>query len=70
MDSNRYANEIPGCKKIIANDFLERAVRAIDHNIQANNVQDKVVSSHADAAELMSRHKHPDRYVWDHSYTT
>ena len=63
LRSIRYAKEIPGCKQIIANDFLERAVKAIDHNIQANNVQDKVVSSHADAADLMTRHKHPDKYV-------
>ena len=61
LRSIRYAKEIPGCKQIIANDFLERAVRAIDHNIQENNVQDKVISSHADAAELMGRHKHPDK---------
>ena len=63
LRSIRYAKEIPGCKKIIANDFLERAVKAIDHNIQANNVQDKVISSHADAADFMAKHKHPDKYV-------
>ena len=57
LRSIRYANEIPGCTKIIANDFLARAVKAIDYNITANNVQDKVVSSHADAADLMCKHK-------------
>lgn len=61
LRSIRYAKEIQGCKQVVANDFLERAVKAIDFNIEKNAVGDKVVSSHADAADLMTKHKHPDK---------
>ena len=57
LRSIRYAKEIPKAKKIIANDFLERAVKAIDYNIEKNQVGHKVVSSHADASDLMLKHK-------------
>ena len=61
LRSIRYAKEIPLCNKIVANDFLARAVSAINFNIEKNDVKEKVVASHADAADIMVQHKHPDK---------
>jgi tRNA (guanine26-N2/guanine27-N2)-dimethyltransferase len=49
LRSIRYAKEIPNVKKIIANDLSKSAVASIERNIKHNKVEDKVVSSHADA---------------------
>lgn len=53
LRSIRYAKEVPGILKIIANDFSQQAVNAITTNIKHNNVEDLVVPSYCDAMTLM-----------------
>lgn len=57
LRSVRFGLEIPGVKEIIANDFDSDAVKIIEKNIETNNLQDLVSSSHADAALLMYQNK-------------
>ena len=47
LRSIRYAKEIQGCSKIIANDFSKRAVESIQKNIESNDVTNIVEASHA-----------------------
>ena len=61
LRSIRYAKEIQGCDKIIANDFSKRAVESIQRNIEANDVTSIVEASHADAKDLMGQHKSLDK---------
>lgn len=49
LRSVRMANEIPGVKKIIANDLSKKAVEAINRNILFNNVQEFVEANEEDA---------------------
>ena len=49
----RYAKEIPFATKIIANDLLPEATRAIDLNIQHNDLEGIVFSNVGDARALM-----------------
>lgn len=49
LRSIRYAKEIPGVKKIIANDISARAVSDIKHNVKCNGVEDLVLPSENDA---------------------
>lgn len=49
LRSIRYAKEIPGIKKIVANDISKKAVESIESNIQSNSVQNIVKTSHSDA---------------------
>lgn len=62
----RYAKEIPFATTIIANDYSSEAVRAIDLNIQHNELNEKVFSNQGDARQFMysktgneSAHKGP-----------
>ena len=45
LRSVRYANEIPGLDKVIANDISAKAVEAIRRNVKANGVEDIVEPS-------------------------
>lgn len=49
LRSIRYAKEIPGIKKIVANDISRQAVESIAVNIKENGVSDLVETSHCDA---------------------
>lgn len=53
LRSIRYANEIPGVERIIANDLSKQAIAAIQHNLRHNGVEHLVDVSHADAMQLM-----------------
>lgn len=46
----RYALEVPGVKQIYANDISKTAVDIMNKNIEENNVQHLVSSTHYDAA--------------------
>lgn len=46
----RYWKEIPGIKRIIANDLSAEAVKEIRRNVEYNDIPDTcVVPNHADA---------------------
>lgn len=50
LRSIRYAKEIEGIKKIIANDIDQAAVEAIKRNLEYNQVDPSImIPSHADA---------------------
>lgn len=53
LRSIRYAKEIPGVKKIIANDLADEAFESITANVKLNNVEDIVIPNHGDAAMLL-----------------
>lgn len=53
LRSIRYAKEIPGVRRIIANDLSPSAVAAIQQNLKINQVEHIVEVSHADAMTLM-----------------
>ncbi|GLV41863.1 tRNA methyltransferase 1 [Carabus blaptoides fortunei] len=57
LRSIRYAKEIPGVKKIIANDISKRAVESIMDNIKSNSIDNIVETSHSDAVMLMYAHR-------------
>lgn len=57
LRSIRYAKEVPGVKKIIANDLSSAAVETIQKNIEHNEVTDLVVTTKSDAALLMYQHQ-------------
>lgn len=61
----RYGKEIPGVKKVIANDISKSAVEAIEQNIQHNSASDSVVANHDDANMLMYKHKVDQAHVVD-----
>ena len=58
LRSVRFALEIPGVKKIVANDFSNVAVEYIKKNIEHNGVEEIVQPSLSDASMVMYRHKH------------
>lgn len=49
LRSIRYAKEVEGFDEIIANDLSDEAVEMMKRNIAVNGVEDKIVTSHADA---------------------
>lgn len=49
LRSIRYAKEVEGVKKIVANDLSQRAVETIAQNIKSNQVEGIVTANHADA---------------------
>ncbi|XP_033116946.1 tRNA (guanine(26)-N(2))-dimethyltransferase-like [Anneissia japonica] len=53
LRSIRYAKEIAGVKRIVANDFSRAAVESIERNIKHNKIGDIVEASLSDAALLM-----------------
>ncbi|KAG5865910.1 hypothetical protein JTB14_011379 [Gonioctena quinquepunctata] len=57
LRSIRYAKEIPGIRKIVANDLSSKAVEDIKSNIAFNKVEHLVVPSHSDATMLMYQHR-------------
>ncbi|KAJ9580194.1 hypothetical protein L9F63_004137 [Diploptera punctata] len=59
LRSIRYAKEIPGVKKIVANDISEKAVASIQENVSRNGVEQLVSTSHDDAVMVMYRHRRP-----------
>lgn len=61
----RYAKEIPGVQKIIANDLLPKAVDSIDRNIEHNKVEEIVQSHCGDANWAMRRPDLPRVQVVD-----
>ncbi|KAJ0175313.1 hypothetical protein K1T71_009454 [Dendrolimus kikuchii] len=61
LRSIRYAKEIPGITKIIANDLSQQAVETIKNNVIHNKVENLIETSHDDACMLMYKHKHPQK---------
>lgn len=53
----RYAKEIPNVKHIVANDFLEEAVKSIERNIEYNEVGDVLKANKGDANAFMYQSK-------------
>lgn len=49
LRSVRYAKEIPGIERIVANDIADEAVAAMKRNIKHNNLDQLVEASQADA---------------------
>lgn len=49
LRSIRYAKEVPGIKKIIANDISEKAIQCMKENVKLNNVDDLIETSCNDA---------------------
>lgn len=49
LRSIRYAKEVPGVKKIIANDISEKAVACMKENVRLNKVEDIIETSCNDA---------------------
>lgn len=60
LRSIRYAKEIPGIERIVANDIAEEAVSAMKRNIKHNNLDQLVEASQADAVLLM--YQNPKQY--------
>lgn len=60
LRSMRFGLEIPGVKKIIANDFDKHAVEVIEKNIKRNKLENLVEASHNDCAMLMYLNKKVD----------
>jgi tRNA (guanine26-N2/guanine27-N2)-dimethyltransferase len=61
LRSIRYALEIPGIHKIIANDINPAAVELIKRNITHNKVDDLVTPNCADASIFMCQHRYSDK---------
>lgn len=61
LRSIRYAKEVPGVNRIIANDLSRGAVTAIQKNIKHNEVEHIVEASHADAMTLMYTSTTPEK---------
>lgn len=57
LRSIRFAKEVPGIKKIIANDIELNAVNGIKRNVSHNGVEDLVMPNHADAILFMHQNK-------------
>lgn len=63
LRSIRYAKEVPGIKKIIANDLSSAAVKSIKENIKLNGVEHLVEASESNATTLMYNSTNPqDRF--------
>lgn len=61
LRSIRYAKEIPGVKRIIANDLSPSAVTAIQKNLKHNQVEHIVEARHSDAMLLMYSSTAPEK---------
>ena len=57
LRSVRFALEVPGIKKVIANDYSEEAVKYIKRNIAHNSVEHLVDASFADATMFMYQNR-------------
>jgi tRNA (guanine26-N2/guanine27-N2)-dimethyltransferase len=55
----RLAAEIQGIKQVLANDINTRAYQLAEHNVQLNELQDRVTVKHKDANCLLSCHGAP-----------
>jgi tRNA (guanine26-N2/guanine27-N2)-dimethyltransferase len=55
----RYAAEIHGVSTVLVNDISTRAIKVAKHNVELNNLQDRVSVSHKDANCLLSCHGKP-----------
>ena len=63
LRSVRFALEVPGLKKVVANDYSKTAVEYIKRNIEHNGVGELVEESFSDAAILMYQsRRHADRF--------
>nr|CAI5836983.1 unnamed protein product [Callosobruchus analis] len=62
LRSIRYAKEIPGVDRVIANDISTKAVEDIKQNVVKNNVEHIVSVSHSDASMLMYQHRKGDQF--------
>lgn len=60
LRSVRFAKELPGLKRVVANDFSEDAYNSIKRNINHNNVGNVVEANVADATLLMYENRGPD----------
>ena len=57
LRSIRFAKELSGVKKIVANDWSRQAVESIERNVEHNQVGHLVTGHNGDAALLMYQHK-------------
>lgn len=59
LRSIRYAKEVPGVKRIVANDLSPSAVESLKANIAFNKVEHLVSPSHNDASMVMYQNRPP-----------
>lgn len=59
LRSIRFAKELTGVARIVANDWSRQAVESIERNAEHNNVRHLVEPHNGDAALLMYQHKSP-----------
>ncbi|XP_042239528.1 probable tRNA (guanine(26)-N(2))-dimethyltransferase isoform X2 [Homarus americanus] len=59
LRSIRYAREVGGIKKIVANDISNQALECMKRNIDHNGVKDVVIPSHSDASMVMYKSREP-----------
>lgn len=57
----RYALEIDGVACVFASDINRQAYRLAQHNIETNNLQNKVILKYSDANRLLSSHASPKK---------
>jgi tRNA (guanine26-N2/guanine27-N2)-dimethyltransferase len=55
----RFASEIHGVSRVLINDISMRAVKLAKHNVELNNLEERVSVSHKDANCLLSCHGKP-----------
>ncbi|XP_055595180.1 tRNA (guanine(26)-N(2))-dimethyltransferase [Uranotaenia lowii] len=61
LRSVRYANEIPGVKEIVANDYSKSAVESIEENVQHNKLEHLITPSFNNAMTLMYTSTQPEQ---------
>lgn len=57
----RFAVEIQGVKEVVSSDINQTSAKLAAHNIELNNLQDRVSVKHKDANRLLSEHSAPKK---------
>ncbi|MCL5876201.1 MAG: tRNA (guanine(10)-N(2))-dimethyltransferase [Candidatus Bathyarchaeota archaeon] len=57
----RYATEVDGVAKVLASDINHHAYELAKHNIELNNLQDKITLKYGDANRLLSSNASPKK---------
>ena len=61
LRSVRFAKELRGVEKIVANDWSRQAVESIRRNVEHNKVEELVEPHNGDASMLMYGHRRPEQ---------
>jgi tRNA (guanine26-N2/guanine27-N2)-dimethyltransferase len=57
----RYAAEIGGVNRVLLSDISTKAVELAQHNVELNNLQDKITLKHSDANRTLSNNASPKK---------